>query len=203
MTRSKNPILPLLLSLLLWRQPFHSLERGTGRAKEGADSLDGNPERVARDKLRDGRTRRGPARRAATPAAMTNTRREPFPCGLTPWAALRSLAEGFASGPRSPSPSRLLQPAALLPTRRGGTSSPEERPGEQDPALGHAPSWSEPSVSLTAVWSARSGGWLPPANGAQRSPGVLVLAEWRAPWRPHTSRAFGLRSRRMGSTDSE
>ena len=64
---------------------------------------------------------------------MTNTRRERVPCGLTPWAALRSLAEGFASGPRSPSPGRLLQPAAL-PTRRGGASSPEERPGEPDPA---------------------------------------------------------------------
>ena len=44
------------------------------------------------------------------------------------------LAEGFASGPRSPSPSRLLQPAALRPTRRGGVSSPEERPGEPGPA---------------------------------------------------------------------
>ena len=64
---------------------------------------------------------------------MTNTRRERVPWGLTPWAALRSLAEGFASGPRSPSPGRLLQPAAL-PTRRGGASSPEERPGEPDPA---------------------------------------------------------------------
>jgi hypothetical protein len=38
----------------MWRQPFHSLERGTGRAKEGADSLEGDPERVTRDKLRDG-----------------------------------------------------------------------------------------------------------------------------------------------------
>jgi hypothetical protein len=64
---------------------------------------------------------------------MTNTRRKRVPCGLTPWTALRSLAEGFASGPRSPSPSRLRQPAALLPTRRGGASSTEERPGEQDP----------------------------------------------------------------------
>jgi hypothetical protein len=39
--------------------PFHSQKRGTGRAKEGADGLDGDPERdaqrVARDKLRDGR----------------------------------------------------------------------------------------------------------------------------------------------------
>ena len=130
---------------------------------------------------------------------MTNTRRERVPCGLTPWAALRSLAEGFASGPRSPSQSRLLQPAALLPARRGGASSPEERPEEPDPASGHAPSWSEPSVSLTAVRSARGGGGRPPANGARRSPGVLVLAERRAPWRPHTSRRFGLRSRRMGS----
>jgi hypothetical protein len=59
------------------------------------------------------------------------------------------------------------------------------------------------TVCLGLLWLQAGGGWQPPANGARRSPGVLVLAERRAPWRPHTSRGFGLRSRRMGSTDSE
>jgi hypothetical protein len=43
-------------------------------------------------------------------------------------------------------------------------ASPEERPGELDPASGHAPSSSESSVSLTADRSTCDRGWRPPAS---------------------------------------
>ncbi len=145
----------------------------------------------------------GPARRAATPPPLTNARRERGPCELAPWAALRLLAAEFSSSLSSPSPERLLPPAARRPARRGGTSSPEERPGEQDPASGHALSSSESSVSLTADRSTRGGGGRPPAGWARPSHEVLVLAARRASWRPQMSAGSVLRRWRMGGTDSE
>jgi hypothetical protein len=103
----------------------------------------------------------GPARRAATPLALTNARHERVPCELTPWAALRSLAERFAFSPRSPSPRRPLQPAARRPTCRGGASSPEESLGEPGPASGHTQSSSESSVLPPGPHAAREGGHPP------------------------------------------
>jgi hypothetical protein len=64
------PILPLLLPLRLQRQPFHSQERGPGRAKEGADRLGGDLERIARGNLREGSASRGSSAQGSNAAAV-------------------------------------------------------------------------------------------------------------------------------------
>jgi hypothetical protein len=181
----------LLLSVLIL--PL----RGPGRANEGADRLDGDPVRVARDKLREGRASRGSSAQSGNAAGVDEHQARAGPCELTPWAALRSLAEGF------PVPVALCRDDCGSPPPGGphaGVVRPRPKRAQQSRTRHRA--MRRPRANQVFP-SPPSGPHAAGEGGRSTVPGVIVLAARRAPWRPHTSGGSGLRRRRMGGTDSE